>query len=101
MTETKKLNDPYADREKENYDNPVPSREFIIDLIESQGKPLDRAQIIQLFDLSDPNQLEGIRRRLKAMERDGQLVWIKGYYHLISEFELLEGIVSAHPDGFG
>jgi ribonuclease R len=101
MTENKKLNDPYADREKENYDNPVPSREFILDLIESQGKPLDRAQIIQLFDLSDPNQLEGIRRRLKAMERDGQLVWIKGYYHLISEFDLLEGIVSAHPDGFG
>jgi len=101
MTETKKLNDPYADREKENYDNPVPSREFILDLIESQGKPLDRAQIIQLFGLSDPNQLEGIRRRLKAMERDGQLVWIKGYYHLISEFDLLEGIVSAHPDGFG
>jgi ribonuclease R len=101
MTETNKLNDPYADREKENYENPVPSREFILDLIKSQGKPLDRAQIIQLFDLSDPNQLEGIRRRLKAMERDGQLVWIKGYYHLISEFELLEGIVSAHPDGFG
>ncbi|MFK5895157.1 MAG: ribonuclease R [Pseudomonadota bacterium] len=103
MTETKTeiLNDPYADREKENYENPVPSREFILDLIESQGKALNRDTIIKLFDLSDPNQLEGIRRRLKAMERDGQLVWIKGYYHLISEFELLEGIVSAHPDGFG
>jgi ribonuclease R len=103
MTETKieTINDPYADREKENYENPVPSREFILDLIESQAKALSRDQIIQLFDLSDPNQLEGIRRRLKAMERDGQLVWIKGYYHLISEFELLEGIVSAHPDGFG
>lgn len=101
MTEINIKNDPYADREKENYENPVPSREFILDLIERQGKPLERAQIIQLFDLSDPNQLEGIRRRLKAMERDGQLVWIKGYYHLISEFELLEGIVSAHPDGFG
>ncbi|MFK5984110.1 MAG: ribonuclease R [Pseudomonadota bacterium] len=101
MTEHTKKNDPYADREKQNYVNPVPSREYILELIETEGKPLNRDQIIEVFELSDPDQLEGIRRRLKAMERDGQLVWIKGYYHLISEFELLEGIVSSHPDGFG
>jgi ribonuclease R len=65
MTEINVQNDPYADREKENYENPVPSREFILDLIEAQGKPLSRDQIIELFELDDPNQLEGIRRRLK------------------------------------
>ncbi len=101
MTQNILEKDPYADREKDNYDNPVPSREFILDLIEEKGKPLNRDQIIEIFELSDPDQLEGIRRRLKAMERDGQVVWIKGYYHLISDFEMVEGIVSAHPDGFG
>ena len=36
------------------------------------------------------------------MERDGQLIRMKhSKYELTSEFEILEGIVSAHPDGFG
>ncbi|MBF0265450.1 MAG: ribonuclease R [Gammaproteobacteria bacterium] len=101
MSNESNFKDPYAEREKEKYDNPVPSREIILDLITTSPNVLDRDAIIAHFGLSDEEQLEGIRRRLKAMERDGQLVWIKGFYHDKSKFPVLQGTVSAHQDGFG
>lgn len=101
MTKAKYNQDPYANREAENYDNPIPSREFILDVINEQDSPQNLQQIIQLFEIEDAQQQEGIRRRLKAMERDGQLIWIKGFYHLVDSFALVEGLVSAHPDGYG
>jgi len=101
MTNAKYTQDPYANREAENYQNPIPSREFILDVISEQDSPQNLQQIIKLFEIEDEQQQEGIRRRLKAMERDGQLIWIKGFYHLVDSFTLVEGLVSAHPDGYG
>ncbi len=95
-------NDPYAKREAKNYENPIPSREFILDLLAEQPEPINRFQVEKLLKLTDPDQKEGLRRRLRAMERDGQIFFNKRKcYELISEMEVLEGIVSAHPDGFG
>ena len=94
--------DPFAKREAKNYENPIPSREFILDLLAEQAQPINRFQIEKILNLQDPEQKEGLRRRLRAMERDGQLLFNKQKnYELISELEVLEGIVSAHPDGFG
>ena len=94
--------DPYAKREAKNYENPIPSREFILDLLAAQPEPINRFQVEKLLKLEDPDQKEGLRRRLRAMERDGQLFFNKRKcYELISELEVLEGIISAHPDGFG
>ncbi|MCU7799140.1 MAG: ribonuclease R [gamma proteobacterium symbiont of Lucinoma myriamae] len=94
--------DPYAKREAKNYENPIPSREFILDLLTEQPEPINRFQIEKLLNLQDPEQKEGLRRRLRAMERDGQLYFNRRKcYELIAELEVLEGIVSAHPDGFG
>jgi ribonuclease R len=67
-----KVSDPYAQREAEKYENPIPSRELILQLIEKIGKPLRRQQIAQLFGLESTENLEALRRRLRAMERDGQ-----------------------------
>ncbi len=95
-------NDPFAQREAKNYENPIPSREFILDLIAEQPDAINRFQIEKLLKLNDPERKEGLRRRLRAMERDGQVFFNKQKnYELISEMEVLEGIVSAHPDGFG
>ncbi len=94
--------DPFANREAEKYTNPIPSREFILELLAEQPVLQDRFQIEKLLGLNAAEQQEGLRRRLRAMERDGQLIRIKhGKYELTSELEILEGIVSAHPDGFG
>ncbi len=94
--------DPHAEREAKNYANPVPSREFIIQHLTDVGKPMTLRQITALFELKDEGEIEGLRRRLKAMERDGQLIRNrrKGY-GLTKKMDLVRGRIIAHPDGYG
>jgi ribonuclease R len=98
----KSTNDPYAQREAEKYENPIPSRELILQLIEHAGKPLRREEIAEAFSLEDEDQLEALRRRLRAMERDGQLLFNRGKkYCLVNNEDLIAGRVIGHADGFG
>ncbi|OUS03798.1 ribonuclease R [Gammaproteobacteria bacterium 42_54_T18] len=84
------------------YANPIPSREFIMNLFGKVKKHLKREQIAHKLNLKNPDQKEALRRRLRAMERDGQLMFnkYKGY-QLIDQNSLITGVVSIHPDGFG
>lgn len=94
--------DPYAQREAEKYEQPIPSRELILQLIEHKGKPLSRIDIAEAFSLTDEDQLEALRRRLRAMERDGQLLFNRGQkYCLVNNKDLIVGRVIGHIDGFG
>ena len=94
--------DPYAAREAEKYDRPIPSRELILQLLQQTGKPLRRQQSAQVFALENPDDLEALRRRLRAMERDGQLVFTnRQKYSIGSGHELIHGRVLGHPEGFG
>ncbi|MCK5878020.1 MAG: ribonuclease R [Candidatus Marithrix sp.] len=98
----KKFTDPYAEREAKNYTNPVPSREFISQQLIDAGKPMTLKQITKLFDLKDADEIEGLRRRLRAMERDGQLVRNRrNGYGLAKKMDLVRGRIIAHPDGYG
>ncbi|MFI3185567.1 MAG: ribonuclease R [Methylococcaceae bacterium] len=95
-------NDPYAEREAEKYENPIPSRELILQLIEHAGKPLGREEIVEAFALESEDQLEALRRRLRAMERDGQLLFNRGKkYCLVNNEDLIAGRIIGHADGFG
>ncbi|MCK5830232.1 MAG: ribonuclease R [Methylococcales bacterium] len=97
-----KTSDPYAQREAEKYENPIPSRELILQLIEEIGKPLRRQQIAQQFSLESADNLEALRRRLRAMERDGQLLFNRRQkYCLINSKDLIAGRILGHADGFG
>ncbi|MEJ2681382.1 MAG: winged-helix domain-containing protein, partial [Gammaproteobacteria bacterium] len=94
--------DPFQKREAQKYDNPIPSREFIMQLLEDSGQPLNRTEIAELLHLEDEEQLEALRRRLRAMERDGQIMFNRrGGYGLVSKMQLIRGRVIGHPDGFG
>ncbi|MFZ2407703.1 MAG: winged-helix domain-containing protein, partial [Methylobacter sp.] len=94
--------DPYAQREAEKYENPIPSRELILQLIEHAGKPLRREEIVEAFSLESEDQLEALRRRLRAMERDGQLLFNRGKkYCLVNNEDLIAGRIIGHADGFG
>ncbi len=98
----KNYKDPYFEREAKKYDKPIPSRELILQLIKDVGKPLRRQQIAQKFGLESEEDLEALRRRLRAMERDGQLVFNRRQkYCLVNNRDLIAGRVIAHPDGFG
>ena len=94
--------DPYAQREAEKYENPIPSRELILQFIEHAGKPLCREEIAAAFSLETEDQLEALRRRLRAMERDGQLLFNRGKkYCLVNNEDLIAGRIIGHADGFG
>lgn len=94
--------DPAAQREAEKYDNPIPSRELILRLLAERGAPATRAQLQQEFGLDDEDSIEALRRRLRAMERDGQLIYTRrGAYAPVDKLDLISGRVQGHRDGFG
>ncbi len=94
--------DPFQDREAEKYENPIPSREFILALLEKREKPASREELAEEMNLHDEEQLEALRRRLRAMERDGQLVFTRRQcYALPERLDLLRGKVIGHRDGYG
>ncbi|WP_199609793.1 ribonuclease R [Flocculibacter collagenilyticus] len=94
--------DPYHNREKEKYDNPVPSREFIISLLEQHDKPLGFDDIAVVLKVFDDERLFALKKRLRAMERDGQVVYAKNNrYGLPDKMDLVKGRVIGHRDGFG
>lgn len=94
--------DPEAAREAEKYDNPIPSRELIIQHLSERGSPAAREQLVEEFGLTSDEDIEALRRRLRAMERDGQLIYTRrGAYAPVDKLDLVCGRVSGHRDGFG
>src|SRR3990167_4435093 len=54
------------------------------------------------FRIESSEEKEGLRRRLKAMQRDGQLISNRrGSYALVNKMALIPGRVIGHKDGFG
>jgi ribonuclease R len=99
---TSRNRDPYHAREAKKYANPIPSREFILNLMEEHGAPLPFDDLAVALDLSDPQQLDALSRRLNAMSRDGQVVCNRrGGYCVVNHEDLIHGRVIGHPDGFG
>ncbi|OEC34283.1 ribonuclease R [Pseudomonas cuatrocienegasensis] len=94
--------DPEAAREAEKYENPIPSRELILQHLAERGSPANREQLLDEFGLTTEEQIEALRRRLRAMERDGQLIYTRrGTYAPVDKLDLILGRISGHRDGFG
>lgn len=94
--------DPHYKRELEKYGNPIPSREFILSVIRDNNAPMNRDEILTALSIRNEDQIEAIRRRLRAMENDGQLVFTKRKrYALPEKLDLFKGTVIGHREGFG
>lgn len=94
--------DPHFKRESQKYENPIPSREFIMEMMAELGRPLYRDQIAEQLGLESDEQLEALRRRLRAMERDGQILFNRrGGFALVSKMDMVRGRIQGHADGFG
>jgi ribonuclease R len=94
--------DPHRQREANKYANPIPSREFILETLTEAGMPLVFDELARALDLAQEQDLVALKRRLGAMERDGQLVRNrKDAYCLVNRRDLIAGRVIGHPDGFG
>lgn len=97
-----KIQDPNYAEEVEKYGNPIPSRELVLTILKQQQAPTSREEIFQLLHLNDPEQQEAMRRRLRAMERSGQLIFTKRKrYALPEKLGLLKGTIIGHRDGYG
>ena len=93
--------DPHLAREKEKYGQPLPSREFLLQLLEEAGEPVDPDELGHRLGLED-DEWDAFLNRLRAMQRDGQLLFNRrGALCLPDKIELKAGRVEGHPDGFG
>ena len=93
--------DPFLDREREQYENPLPSREFILQILTEQGAPMHEDELLDTL-LITPEEEDLFSRRLKAMERDGQIMRNrKRAICVMDKLDLIKGKVQGHPDGFG
>ncbi len=100
LSKTRK-NDPFFERECQKYEIPLPSREYTMQLLQDQGRPVSFDQLVALLDISRDEE-DLFQRRLNAMERDGQLLRNrKNSYILPEKADLIPGKVEGHPDGFG
>lgn len=94
--------DPNAEREASNYEKPIASREYILDLLGKSVGPLTHEELCKALKLRDDDSIEALRRRLGAMVRDGQLVSNRlGGYGTLDKMNLIKGRVIGHPEGFG
>lgn len=105
MAKTKKSkqsHDPHADREAKKYDHPIASREFILEIIENNNGPATFTKIKKTLKISNERDLISLERRLRAMERDGQVIRNrKGSFLPVGRADLVRGRIIGHPDGFG
>ena len=98
----KPFQDPMGSREADRYEFPVPSREAVLALLGARGRPLSFEEIAEALEVRAERDLDAFSRRLRAMERDGQLLQNRrGLYGLASKMDMLSGRVTGHPDGFG
>ena len=94
--------DPHAKREAKKYEKPVASRELLLSLIEKSSPPPTFNALAKTLKYEEDHQLIGLKRRLRAMENSGQLIFNKFKQYAIPEkSSLLTGKVIGHRDGFG
>ncbi|PJX23103.1 ribonuclease R [Advenella sp. S44] len=87
---------------RQDYDPDVPSRENILNLLRGADKPLALQQLINHFNLTRQAGVDGLEKRLTAMQRDGQLDnTAQGWQVTTKPKDYVIGRVQGHRDGFG
>ena len=93
--------DPFFEREAARYAMPLPSREYIQQMLEEQGRPVFFERLCELLDIRK-GELEPFERRLLAMEREAQIMRNrKGAFILPERASLIPGRIEGHADGYG
>ena len=65
--------DPQLARESELYENPIPSRELILQVMEEHGVPVKKLDLIKILEIQD-DEIIFFEKRIRAMERQGQIL---------------------------
>ena len=65
--------DPHRDREAARYENPIASRELILQTLADAGVPLSDSELAQRLAITREER-DAFERRLAAMEREAQIL---------------------------
>lgn len=96
-----RMQDPFLEREREQYEQPLPSREYILQMLTEHNAPVSDEELLQLLHI-DVHEEELFSRRLRAMERDGQIMRNRKHaICVVDKLDLIKGKVQGHPDGYG
>jgi len=94
------MSDPHKNRESDKYDNPIPSREYILEHVSQ--KPYSFYDLVDALEVTS-KQKKPLTHRLKAMVRDQQLSMDRDEMYMIfdAERDIKIGTINANPKGFG
>jgi len=93
--------DPFYEREKTKYENPLPSREYMMQTLEAAAQPMHESALANKLAINEDERI-AFERRIRAMEREGQLMRNrKGALILPTKADLIACRIEGHPDGFG
>ncbi len=94
--------DPHAEREAERYDKPITSREAILAVLEDSGQLFLLTELAAHLGITGEDGIDALRRRVRAMQRDGQIhIDRRGRLGLSERLELVRCRVIGHRDGYG
>ncbi|MGZ8204090.1 MAG: hypothetical protein ACXWUB_12645, partial [Burkholderiales bacterium] len=97
----RRTRDPFYERERTRYDEPLPSREYILETLYEQGVPVEEDDLARLLEVKR-DERQAFQRRLAAMERDGEIMRNRrNAICVVSKLDLIRGRVQGHHDGFG
>lgn len=74
----------------------------MLEVLNKSSTPMGFRELANELGLSEAEDLDPMRYRLRAMERDGQVIYNRNREYIpIQKADLIAGRVSGHPDGFG
>jgi ribonuclease R len=93
--------DPHYEREKKRYGHPLPSREYILQVLKQQGIPMAERLLQKLLSITKKEE-DLFNRRLSAMMREGQIFRNrKSDICVMEKLDLIKGRIQGHADKFG
>ncbi|MBZ2279371.1 ribonuclease R, partial [Buchnera aphidicola] len=94
--------DLYQNRQAKKYKNYIPSRERIILWLKKNKDSITEKSIENQFSINSLEEKKALRRRLRAMERDGEIIYTRHRCYTTPEkLKIIEGKVIGHRDGYG
>lgn len=98
----RKRKDPQYAEEAARYARPIASRELILARLDAHGVPMSEEDLACDLGIENAEDRNSLKRRLKAMARDGQVIDNRrGAWGLVSRMDLVRGTVQANREGFG
>ncbi|QCI17359.1 ribonuclease R [Buchnera aphidicola (Aphis helianthi)] len=94
--------DTYQKNDYKKYINRIPSRESILSFLKEHKNLINQKKIENKFSINNQEDKKALHFRLKAMERDNQIIYTCNRYYIISEnLNIVTGKVIGHRDGYG